>query len=764
MIRKIVSIQRVGNFRDHSAIGDSEFRELTLIHAYNTLGKTTLCSVLRSLQTGDPASIRARKTLGEEAHPVVHVLLAGGLNARFDDGGWSTSCPNIQVFDSDFVSENVYSGDVITHDNKRNLCRVVLGAEGVKLAEAVDALDAKARHAAAELKSAKTDVILVVPKGIGFERFLALPVDPDVASKLVAKRKELKIAEQSDAVKSRHRLSEIDLPALPSELGEMLAKGLDGVADDAVQALKDHIATLEAPRGPESWLSAGVAMSDGQNCPFCAQSLLDSPTYDAMRRYFSEAYHGFQSGLRDLRQRVEDATSTERVLSIQKVVGANTALLEFWSQLVEEEAPAISMQHDVETALLSVRSSLVPVVSRKQGSPLDAIGLGDTEISAVSQFSELRSKVESYNEAVVAYNSAIDAIKASAEQVNPTTLQSELRLLEATELRHEVETVTVAAAYADALEAKSEIERSKSDARDKLDAYNEHVIAKYRSEVNGLLARFGAGFRLATVKVEYTGRTPRAAYTFEIRGWEVEPGSDRTPADSPSFRNTLSAGDKNTLALAFFIARIRAHTDLSNLVVVFDDPFTSLDSTRRHWTRCMLQRIAGEAKQVIVLSHCPDFLRSLAEGIENSKIATLEITKKNAFDSHLIPFDLNDATADQVEKDVNRLRSYCLGEEDDDLAAVRSIRPVLENHMRKMAPDACPPGNGWLGTFLGQIAASEKDSPLQVFVPYYDDFDALNSYTAPYAHDSGQSPVLDATELSTNAELTLTLIGRPVHA
>ena len=52
----------------------------------------------------------------------------------------------------------------------------------------------------------------------------------------------------------------------------------------------------------------------------------------------------------------------------------------------------------------------------------------------------------------------------------------------------------------------------------------------------------------------------------------------------PSFRNTLSAGDKSTLALALFLAKLNADPALNETIVVLDDPFTSLDSFRRQFT------------------------------------------------------------------------------------------------------------------------------------------------------------------------------------
>ena len=80
--------------------------------------------------------------------------------------------------------------------------------------------------------------------------------------------------------------------------------------------------------------------------------------------------------------------------------------------------------------------------------------------------------------------------------------------------------------------------------------------------------------------------------------------------------------------------------------------------------------------------------------------------------------------------------------------------------MRKMAPGEVPPGNGWLGSFLGEINRADAASALGGFKPMYDDLDNLNSYTSPYAHDAGECPPIADAELSAHVELTLRLIGR----
>ena len=81
---------------------------------------------------------------------------------------------------------------------------------------------------------------------------------------------------------------------------------------------------------------------------------------------------------------------------------------------------------------------------------------------------------------------------------------------------------------------------------------------------------------------------------------------------------------QSTLALAFFLAQLELDPELDKKVVVFDDPFTSQDSSRRTWTQQRISRIAKLAKQVIVLSHEPRFLRLIYDAVPAAGVKTLQ--------------------------------------------------------------------------------------------------------------------------------------------
>lgn len=95
-LRQIKYIGAVGRFRTCAAEGDVTFKKYTLIFGENGRGKTTLCSILRSLQNDDSAIVLGRKTLGGGKEPNIVLNFADGA-ILFKDGTWNThEAPNIR--------------------------------------------------------------------------------------------------------------------------------------------------------------------------------------------------------------------------------------------------------------------------------------------------------------------------------------------------------------------------------------------------------------------------------------------------------------------------------------------------------------------------------------------------------------------------------------------------------------------------------------------------------------------------------------------
>ena len=96
----------------------------------------------------------------------------------------------------------------------------------------------------------------------------------------------------------------------------------------------------------------------------------------------------------------------------------------------------------------------------------------------------------------------------------------------------------------------------------------------------------------------------------------MELGDDKTPLNQPSFRNTLSSGDRSTLALAFFLAQLKHDSGNASRIVVFDDPFNSQDSFRKDHTVRKIRDCGETCTQVIVFSHDLHFLKRIWDRLQ----------------------------------------------------------------------------------------------------------------------------------------------------
>ncbi len=258
----------------------------------------------------------------------------------------------------------------------------------------------------------------------------------------------------------------------------------------------------------------------------------------------------------------------------------------------------------------------------------------------------------------------------------------------------------------------------------------------YRKSINALLKTFTAGFHLDRMRVEYSGRVPNSTFCVVINDTPVDMGNSDTPIDEPSFRNTLSSGDKSTLALAFFLAQIKADPDKYECIIVFDDPFNSQDQFRRTCTMGEIRRCGRDVAQVIVMSHDSRFLRDLWDQ---------ELPTDNRKALWLLPFGHKDTviaewpieTDTESEDAANRrvLLSYYHESKGNPRDVIQKLRPVVETHMKRMAPQLTSIKG--LGNMLGKIR--DEDGP-PILLDNYDAIDDINNYTRRYMHGEGKNP------------------------
>jgi wobble nucleotide-excising tRNase len=630
MLRKVILIKNVGRFEDCRWRGGGQFESMSLIFAENARGKSTFCDILRSCQNNSPETIFGRRRLGTEGASEINLRTDSG-NFTFDGTQWSAPLADLAIFDSTFVHQNVYAGDRIDHDHKRNLYRVIVGKQGVELAQKVEKLDAEIREATKEINAKREVFMAMLPRGCDLKTFAALAPDPDVATKIGAKENQIKVAEaaakRAAEIKAKGQLREITVPTLPAGLEALLQETLPNLEEEVERKFRTHLA--EHTNGAtEIWIQQGLAHQKGEVCPMCGQGTSGLDLLKVYRAYFDKTYGELKQRVAAAQEHVARTFSDKAVLAVQTLLGENAALWEFWGQLRIGEVTSLPVVNPLISAIGKVAEEVNAMLQKKIAAPLEAVLPTNKFTEAVADLTQITSTVTAYNTALKAFNLEVAAFKAKQASTDLVKLRSELAALTLIQLRHSADVVIALNNYTLAEQAKAALEKQKATAKASLDSYAQGILTTHEKRINKLLQMFGANFRIEDTERSYVGGKPSSDFKLVINGVSVELGDETTPESAPSFRNTLSAGDRSTLALALFISQLEQDVNIKGKMVIFDDPFTSQDRSRRTATQSLICSLGKTVAQVFVLSHDPHFLRALWDGYKGGgNISCFQFTR-----------------------------------------------------------------------------------------------------------------------------------------
>lgn len=746
MLKKVVTIKNIGRFKNYSAAGDVEMKKYSLLFAENGRGKTTLCAILRSLQSGAGAHVIGRTTLGSGDAPEIRIL-SDGATLVFANGAWSSTVPDIAIFDATFVAENVFSGDSVDTGHKRSLYRVIVGKDGVTLAKQIEELDAASRAKATEIREKAAPVQVHVPTGMTLEAFLEIKEDAGIDEKIATAAGELEALRQAEQIRTRAALAELALPALPGGFSELLTRTVDGIAADAEKRVADQIEAHAMHQRGQAWLSEGFGYVTGEECPFCGQALPPAAALlAAYRTFFSQGYRNLRTAIAAMRTAIDTALGDRQIALFERAADQNVAGVEFWSKYCKIAAP--TLPDGSGDKLRALRSAAFALVDRKAAAPLEAIASDTAFTDETASVTALIQDVGTYNQAVTAASGIIAAMKAATGAADIGTVETTLATLRLTKKRHEPDVRGTCEGYQVAVAEKGAIEEEKTAVKGKLDEHTKAVIGRYEQTLNRLLGDFHVGFSITKTEHGYPGGLASSSYQILINETPIELGDEKMPLDKPSFRNTLSSGDKSTLALSFFLAQLEYDPERVSKIVVFDDPFNSQDSFRKDHTVRKIRDCGEACAQVIVLSHDLHFLKRIWDRLQEkaAERKCLELKRIGLHNTSIVHWDIEAATQSAYKADRQALTDYYhdgLGEPRD---VVQKIRPVLETYTKILGAGALVEADT-LGVIVGKIRTAGQGHQL---FPVCNGLDDLNVYTRRYHH--GDNPHA-ATEPINDGEL-----------
>lgn len=767
MINHLQLIRNVGRFDSVNAAANIALGRLTVIYAENGRGKTTLAAILRSLATGDAIPIVERRRLAAQHPPHVVIGCAGGPPAAmFQNGAWNRTLANMVVFDDVFIDQNVYSGLVVGVDHRQNLHELILGAQGVALNQQLQNLITHVEAHNRTLRQRESAIPVAERGGLTVDQFCALQDNPNVAAEIEATERNLAAAREQDPVRNTPAFELLSFPAFDLQTIEtVLQAGVPELDAAAAARVQEHLAT--SGRNAEEWIGEGMRRQAerppqvADECVFCAQSLVHSPVIGHYRAFFSDGYRILQRDISEASAGLNQTHADNAATSLERSVRILGERRQFWARFAELPP----MQIDTATILRdwqAARDQLAALLTQKRAAPLDPGAVPDAVHVAVQLHDANLIAIAEVNQQLAQANAAIAAVKQRAAIANPAAISATLSRLKSVQARHSVATSVLCAAYVTEKHAKAATEQLRDQARTALDQYRANVFPNYQAAINRYLTRFNAGFHLDSVTATNTRGGPTCTYNVVINNTAVAiAGGNPQPGDH-SFKNTLSAGDRSALALAFFFASIELDPNLTTKTVVIDDPVSSLDEHRSLTTVQELRRLSTRVSQVVVLSHSKPFLCRVWECATLATRVALHVVR-DGNGSTIDAWNVDNDSITEHDRRNATLRDYFTNGAGDEREIATALRPHVEAFFRVACPEHFPPGT-LLGPFRGLCDQRVNTAQQILNAADIQELRDIVEYGNRFHHDTNpawETEVVNAGELTGFVDRVLTFVKRP---
>lgn len=663
MITKVKHIKNTGKFYNYSAKGAGlDWHKNTFIFAPNAYGKSTLVNVCKSIRDNNSKLICARKTLGSASLPNV-VIIIDGDDHVFDGTKWNKTYATIQIFDVPFIHANILSHE-IEHEHRINMHRIIIGAAGIQLVKELAALKGNEKSKRQQLDTLIKQFSEGEFSHHSLDAFFTIPATEEraVTNRIQKFEQNIKAKDTETQVRTLTFPKTIIAPTFDLTAAETLATKKPTAIHEATRKLVlDHIdKNISDKKYAKQFIRQGIDLLQAE-CPFCGQDLKTAANLlEAYHTFFDDTFRVFQAELEQMVATLNKWNIENELTGLVSTHNANIAIIKQWEPYIGTEVllpDASTFVEMIRTKLNDSKTRILAELEKKQKDPHSDVDSSQFDKMS-DQLQLLRSSVESYNEAVMSFTTKAKDYVEKLPTSDVDTLRAALAKEREIEQRFKPEWKKWATDYPAAKKETNDLLIQKEDKQKELETYTETIFGTYQQRINGLLATLGADFTITDLK----GKTDeRANESYSDFGFLIL--NKKVPLkvhqdDIPCFKNTLSEGDKSTLAFAFFVASLEKTPDLDKQIVIFDDPLSSLDETRREATARILLELSTKLKQLCVFTHKKDFLWMVVDKIPCNKVLQVRSDKING--SSLHQFDVEEDRKGEYAKMVETMQRYLL--------------------------------------------------------------------------------------------------------
>jgi wobble nucleotide-excising tRNase len=579
-ILRITSLKGLGVFRDYIASDDVPgLQRYNLIYGFNGSGKTTLSRVLASLQAG-----LVRPELPEGGQ--FEIELTDGTTIR-SKAVLEALRGRLLVFNVDFIEENLRW--------KEGTANPVfyLGRAQAELAKKMEEIEAAVTELELKWKDAARDHSLkqkafgehkrnaarLIAEELGLgRRYEASNLSADYSRggyddtlKLPQEQRlQLRsIINQDSPLAKRAPLNDtsIDLDALVLDVRKLLGTTLGTIA---LEDLRQHEIALK-------WVKDGLDYHqehDLSHCLFCGNELTAERTA-ALRNAIDDKFERLTG---------EIAKAKQVANQLRNELGAIERAMPSSNDISKDLQPRFTaaernLQRELSLGM-EMATSIISLLERKSAAPnicVDAGGL-PTEKEAAQWDSLAAQRLSDLNAVIEQHNRCHDEFREIQESAAKKLKEHFLAEGQTTYRELEAE-VAATKSGSDEMEAKYRMLTQEAD----------HIRHQMREH--------GPAAEIVNRMIRgYLGHNELEIGTLDS-GYEIR-------RNGKPVAGLLSEGEKTAIALCYFLSTLQAEgRQLKDLIVVVDDPISSLDTRALHYAVSMIRGALEVVGQMIVMTH-----------------------------------------------------------------------------------------------------------------------------------------------------------------
>ncbi|HEM7889480.1 TPA: AAA family ATPase [Burkholderia cepacia] len=706
MLKRIKEISGVGPYISCKAAA-VELKKLTLIYGSNSYGKSTLCDVLRTLETPDTTPIKERKTIPASAAQKVLLSVSEDgqpeVSLRFQDDSWTDPVPyamKFSVFDSGFISRNLFTGQDIERRNKEALTQFVLGEQGVIHAEQIAAESKAQAQKKSELK--------ILEKGFNgipnIQAFINTKVsESEVAVEAAIAQLNVSIDRKQKQIANAHKI--VTRPELVdcrfaigagdaiNQLNESLKLSLQAVDEEAKRKLELHISThMQQRSDAQQWIRQGLEFTGGNECPFCSQPLGEQANelIDVYRKSFNETFKTKFAELSTNMKSAFDRFQKYSGVTYEAKIQANLNTIQLYPELadsdsfkplpsaLEKAAVDLTKSADAFNQLWDdIQPKMAQLIETKRKIPHDEIeGLDSTPLllseeaigNAVAEYNEITQKI---NDEITAFKRSIEIDKLNQE-INSHNVELGTFGLK----KRRIQMDATCEEYKALSEKISDLDLKIKKDQQELSQQQSAFLAKFFEKINHYFVKFGSrDFTISTdTALDAKGHQPVISLIVKFKGKKIP---------TSQLVRVFSESDRRALALSIFWARLSIMTDeeKNKTILIFDDPVTSFDDNRISVTMMEIQSALDKFCQAIFLTHYPKLARHMLVDMRlTGSMAVLKLTK-DANGTGLCTGTEEDFIETEHHRKYKKLRSFIDGARDREIDS--DLRVFLETEVHE---------------------------------------------------------------------------------